>query len=151
MRPTPAENFGARPDRVRRVTLLSPSADAVRCSLANSPGLSGGRAHRALDRRLDTIVSHASTQRAVHRRADLGIAWIGIAIEQRFCRHDLTVLAIAALRGLLVDPRLLQRMQFAILGKTFERRDVAACRRDRRDARAHRRAIDDHGTHAALP
>src|SRR3979409_681342 len=39
-----------------------------------------------------------------HLTVDIGIARMGIALEQRRCRHDLTGLAIAALRHLLFNP-----------------------------------------------
>jgi hypothetical protein len=51
-----------------------------------------------------------------------------VPIEQRLGRHDLTILTIATLRGLLLDPRLLQRMQFPVFRQTLERRHFPAHR-----------------------
>ena len=59
-------------------------------------------------------------------------------------------MAEAALRDLLVDPRLLQRMELPLLREPFERRDLALHARGRRDARAHGGAVDDDGARAAL-
>src|SRR5690606_17029397 len=73
-------------------------------------------------RRLDAVVRHAATQRAIHGCADLRIAGIGIAIKQCLRGHDLPVLAIAALGSLLVDPRLLQWMQLPVARQALEGR-----------------------------
>ena len=48
-----------------------------------------------------------------------------ILVQQRLGGHDLPVLAEAALRHLLVNPGLLQRVQLAVLGQSFERGDLA--------------------------
>ena len=80
----------------------------------------------ALDRRLNSVIGHAAAQRAFHPLADLGVRRVRIPVEQRFRGHDLAVLAIAALRHLLIDPGLLQRIELAVVRKTFERGDLAA-------------------------
>ena len=73
------------------------------------------RLRRALDGGLDAVVGHAAAQRARHALADLRVGRASGSVEQRLRGHDLAVLAEAALRHLLVDPRLLQRVQLAVL------------------------------------
>ena len=49
----------------------------------------------------------------------------GFCFEQRGRGHDLAGLAVAALRDVVLDPRGLQRMQFAVLaGQAFDRGDL---------------------------
>ena len=67
----------------------------------------GGRAH---DGFLDACIGHAAAEIAVHMRDDFVLGRVGIFRQQRGCLHDLAGLAVAALRDLLGDPRLLQRM-----------------------------------------
>ena len=74
---------------------------------------------------LNAVVRHAPAQRPVHGLADLRVRRLRVFVEQRLGGHDLPVLAEAALRHLLVDPGLLQRMQLAVLGQPFERGDLA--------------------------
>jgi hypothetical protein len=62
----------------------------------------------------------------------------------------LTVLAESALRDLLIDPCLLQRVQFAIRREAFECRDFTSNRGHRQDAGANRRTVDDYCAGAAL-
>src|SRR5262245_27904990 len=73
-----------------------------------------------------------------------------ISIEQRLRRQDLAVLAEAALRHLLLDPRPLKRMQGAVLREPLERGDLALHRRCGRHARSDRGAADDDRAGAAL-
>src|SRR5690606_17315300 len=107
-------------------------------------------ARRTLDRRLYSVVGHAPAQHAFHSLADFGIGRVRIPVEQRLRGHDLAVLAVAALRHLLVDPRLLQGMQRAVLRQPFERRDLTAHLARGQAARAHRDAVDDDRAGAAL-
>jgi hypothetical protein len=74
---------------------------------------------------LDPVEGHASAQRTVHRLTDLGITRVWVPVEQRLRRHDLTILAIATLRGLLLDPRPLQGKQFPVFREPLERRHLA--------------------------
>jgi hypothetical protein len=74
-----------------------------------------------------------------------------VRVEQRLRREHLPVLAVAALRDLLVDPRLLDGMERAVGRKPFERRDLDALHRGNGpDAGAHRLALDEHGARPAL-
>src|SRR5262249_10950158 len=109
-----------------------------------------GLLRHAPDGRLNAVVRHAPAERAGHAFADLGVARMRVAIEQRLRGHDLAVLTEAALRDLFVDPRLLERVQHTVSGQPFERRDFAFDARGRRDARPDRGAIDDDGARAAL-
>ncbi len=98
-----------------------------------------------------TPVRHAPAQRAVHALANLRVGGIGRLVEQRLGGEDLPVLAEPALRHLFVDPRLLQRMELAVLCQALERRDLGARDlRDRPDATSHRFTADQHGARAAL-
>ncbi len=102
-------------------------------------------------RRLHAVIRHAAAQRALHALANLRVGGVRVLVEQRLGGEDLPVLAEAALRHLLVDPRLLHRMQPAVLRQAFERRDLGALHlRHRPDARPHRLALDQHGARAAL-
>src|SRR6185312_4012013 len=83
--------------------------------------------------------------------ADLGVRGLRVLLQQGSRRHDPAIDAIAALRGLLGDPGGLQRMWLLDRAETGQRRDLGlADRRDRRDAGAHRLAIDMHRAGAAL-
>ena len=104
----------------------------------------------AFDRQLDAVVRHAATEIAVHLVADLRVGRIRIAIEQRLRRHHLAALAESARGNLLVDPRLLDRMEPAVLREPFESRDRAAHGRHRRHARSNGDAVDDDRARAAL-
>src|SRR3989442_6919321 len=93
---------------------------------------------RALDGGDDLVVGAATADVAVHVGDDLLARRLFVLGEQRRRGHDLPGLAVAALRHLLGDPCLLQRM----LGrrrKAFDRGDLLpGDRGDRRDARARR-------------
>src|SRR5262249_39524848 len=66
------------------------------------------------------------------------------------CRQDLPVLTKPALGDLFIDPSLLERVQPAVRSKPFQGRNFALYRGHRHDAGTNRRAIDEHGTGAAL-
>ena len=111
----------------------------------------GHHLRRALDRGLNAVIRHAAAQGAGHPLADLRVGRVGVLVEQHLGGQDLAVLAEAALRHLLVDPRLLDRMQHAVFREPLERGDLGALhRRHRPDARAHRFALDDDRARAAL-
>src|SRR5205085_7819565 len=57
----------------------------------------------------------------------------------------------AALRDLLIDPGLLQRVELAVAREAFECGDFGFHRRRRHHARTNRRTVDDHCACAALP
>jgi hypothetical protein len=109
------------------------------------------RSRRYFDGLLHAVIGHAAAERAVHRLANLRVGRVRVAIEQRLGSDDLAVLAEAALRHLLVDPRLLDRMQPSVRRQPFERGDLGPHRGHRRHAGAHGGAVDDHRARAALP
>ena len=72
----------------------------------------------------------AAAQHAGHRLLDLRVGRLRILIEERLGGQDDAVQAEAALRGLLVDERLLDRMRLLDGAEPFERRDLGARHRD---------------------
>ena len=75
---------------------------------------------------------------------------MGSFVEHCLRRKDLPVLAEAALRNLLIDPCLLERVQAAVRGQAFEGGDFASYGRRGQDAGANRGAVDEDGAGAAL-
>src|SRR4051812_44146936 len=66
------------------------------------------RARRHVDRRANALVGAAAAD-VGHRRVDVAVARVRILREQRGRRHDLSRLAVAALRNVEREPRLLDR------------------------------------------
>src|SRR5919197_3758955 len=86
-----------------------------------------------------------------HRFVDVLVRGIRLFLEKRHRCQDLAALAIAALRHLVVDPRLLHGMQFPALPQPFDRHDTFARRsRNRERARAYRLAVHVYRAGAAL-
>src|SRR5947207_677556 len=86
-----------------------------------------------------------------HRLLDLRFRGFGTFIQKGFRGHDDAVDAEAALHGLFVDERLLDRMRFLDRAESFKRCDVAArYGADRSDTRSNCFTLYDHGTRAAL-
>ncbi len=76
---------------------------------------------------------------------------IGLLLEQRHRRQDLSGLAIAALRHIFRRPGRLHRMRLAVDGQALDSGDGFALRRGNRgDAGTHRLVVDHHRTGAAL-
>jgi hypothetical protein len=76
-----------------------------------------------MDRLADPLVRAAAADISLHGNIDIGIAGFGIAPEQGDSAHDLSRLAVAALRHLLFHPGLLHGLRlFAI--DAFYRRDL---------------------------
>src|SRR5262249_57692629 len=83
---------------------------------------------------------------------DILLARLRLALEQLGRHHDHAVGAIAALRRLFVDERLLQRVRLLDGAKTLERRDLlVADIPDRRHAGTRRFCVEQYRTGAALP
>src|ERR1700744_1812490 len=102
-----------------------------------------------MDRIFDALVTAATADVAGHRFAYLIVGGFWILREQRGCLHDLTGLAIAALRDVDLAPGLLDRV---IPGRmqAFDRGDLAADHvGDRRDAGTHGLLVNHHGAGAA--
>src|SRR5579883_337821 len=102
-----------------------------------------------MDRLPDALISAAAADIG-DRRVDLGIARLGIGLEERGDGHDHAGLAIAALRHLPREPGALHGMA-AILRQAFDGGDLGvAHRRNGQRAGALRLAIDQHGAGAAF-
>jgi hypothetical protein len=93
----------------------------------------------------------AAAEIGLHRRSDIGVGRRRISIQQRLGAHDHPGGAVAALRRLLIDKRLLQRSGSVGCAEPLDRRDAAPVQHgERGQARIHGGAIDDDGTRAAL-
>src|SRR5204862_4407727 len=86
---------------------------------------------------------------ARHRLDDLAARRMGLGAQQRRGGHDLTGLAVSALRHILLDPGALERMRAVARQALDGEHLLVAERRDRQLARTHRRAADVHGAGAA--
>src|SRR5262245_60828566 len=94
----------------------------------------------------------AATEIAAERLLDLAITRVRGALEERLARHDHAVDAVAALGGLLLDERLLERMGLGRRAEALERRDPVSGRLgERHRARADGLAVHEDGARAALP
>src|SRR5260370_20319244 len=91
-------------------TSLSVAATAV------EDGLSGGlrltRLHGcgAVDGLTDSLVRAAAADVAAHGIVDIGVGGVGLFRKQRYRGHDLSRLAVAALRNVFFHPGLLYGM-----------------------------------------
>src|SRR5262245_8857857 len=105
---------------------------------------------RALDRAHDAVVGPAAADVRLHVALDFLPRRARVLPEQRGGAHDLPRLAIAALRHLLREPGLLQRV--ARVGRQALDGGDAATREvlDRAQARVVGLAVDMHGARAAL-
>src|SRR5258708_3871018 len=85
------------------------------------------------------------------RGVDVGVARLGIRPEKRRHRHDHAGLAVAALRHVVIDPRLPHLVHGLARGEALDRGDLGAARRAHGQlAGAHRQTVHVHGTGAAL-
>jgi hypothetical protein len=78
-----------------------------------------------VDRAAHAYVGAAAAQ-VGHRGVDLAIGRLRMLAQERHRGEDLSALAVAALRHLVIDPCLLHRMQPRARGEAFDRRDAAA-------------------------
>src|SRR5580692_9055579 len=76
----------------------------------------------------DSNVGHAAANTARHHRVYVAVSGIRKIFQQRSRLHDLSRLAISALRNLQVEPSGLQRM-LAMRIEAFDRRDFCPCDR----------------------
>src|SRR5688572_5769830 len=145
-RPPPASAETRRNWRrsTRASSVMMDSSVPRRAGLTR-PGGGGGRSTRRRGRRgrclvngfANALVGRAPAEVAVHRRRDLRVGRRGILRQERGGAHDLTRLAVAALRNVDLVPRALHRMR-AVGGEPLDRRDLGALqRRDRQLTRAH--------------
>src|SRR5437879_5720957 len=101
---------------------------------------------RVLDSRADSHIGAAPTDVPRHGGVDIVIGRVGLGREQRRRGHDLAGLAIAALRDLEIEPRLLDLPAGRSGTDGLDRGDALAGRgSDRRDAWAARLAIQGAG------
>src|SRR6185436_21028920 len=70
----------------------------------------GADFRRAFDAGADADIGRAPAQVSVHRVVDVRIGGARVALEQRGGGHDLSRLAVSALRNIELSPRLLERM-----------------------------------------
>src|SRR3954462_11548517 len=84
-----------------------------------------GRLRRGMDRLADTRVRAAAAD-VGHRVVDVFVGRVRVLPEQRGRGHHLPTLAVPALRHLVVDPRLLHRVQPALRREALERDDALA-------------------------
>src|SRR3989441_3143584 len=105
---------------------------------------------RGLDRRANPLVGAAAADVAGHGLVDIAIGGLRRLGEQAGGLHDLPALAIAALRDVQTAPRRLDALADRCRADSLDRRDLLAFRsRDRRHARARRRAVQGHRARAA--
>ena len=102
-----------------------------------------------MDRAADGLIGPAAADVVAHGFVDIGVGGVGGLRQQRGRRHDLPRLAVAALRDVLLDPGLLDRVA-AVGGEAFDGGDgLAGDVRNRRDAGADRLAVEVDGAGAA--
>src|SRR3954451_3196539 len=72
----------------------------------------------------DVGIGRAATEIAAHEFADFRVALDVSFLHTCYGRHDLAGSAVAALEGVVIDERLLHRMQHTGFGEAFNRGDV---------------------------
>src|SRR3990172_3876714 len=144
-RDNPAPASASRASGVMRITLSA-------ACLAVARGLfRRAKAGIPLDGAQHPCVREAPAQHGRERLLDLRVGGIGRPVEKRLRGQDDAVQAEAALRSLLVDERLLNRVRLRRRPESFERRDLGAVKRgDRCDAGPDGAAPHDHCAGTAL-
>ncbi len=93
--------------------------------------------------RLPHLLERAATANVRDLEIDLGIGRVGLVLEQSRNRHDHAALAVAALRHVIFDPRLLHLVQRAVLREPLDGGDVLVHHHAHQHrAGAHRDAVD---------
>ena len=104
-----------------------------------------------MDSFANAIIGSAATDVSGHGLGNLIVGWVGSFSQERGSSHDLADLAIAALRHLFGDPRLLEGGK-PVAGKAFDGSDaLAAGLRDRHGAGTGGVAFNVDGTGATEP
>ena len=80
------------------------------------------RGRGAFDRLADPAIGAAPAY--VHDLVDVGVGWARLGLQQRRGLHDLPGLAEAALCHVLIEPRLLYRVQATVGSQAFDRGDL---------------------------
>ena len=108
--------------------------------------------HRLLDGGDDVGIGAAAADVAAHQLADL-VGGLRLSLRDHADRGaDLARGAVAALKRVVLDERLLQRMQRSSLRQPLDRRDLSAVLHDReRQAGIDPPTVDQHRAGAALP
>src|SRR6266851_461264 len=97
----------------------------------------------------DSLVRSAAADVPAHRLVNLRIAGVRLLRQQRSRAHNLSRLAIPALRHIFLDPRFLHRMA-AVVRQAFDGRNLlAGDAAHRSDAGALRVSVNMHGAGAA--
>src|SRR5437016_5428403 len=93
-------------------------------------------AARRLNSRDDVRVRAAAAQVSAHLLPHISVARPARFVEQCCRRHDLSGCAVSALEGIVLDERLLYRMENAVPFQSLDRDDVVAVMHDgEREAR----------------
>src|SRR5690349_4773621 len=117
--------------------------------LVTSVGWATLRSRRTMDGGANALIGPAAAN-VRHGGVDIRVGRMRILGEQRSGRHDLARLAVAALRHVLLDPRLLHRLR-AILREAFDGRHLfPGDGRDGQHAGARGDAVQVDGARAAL-
>jgi len=102
-----------------------------------------------MDSFADALIRATAADIAAHGVVDVGVGGVGLLAQQRHRGHDLSGLAVAALRHIFFHPGLLHWMA-SVGGQPLDGRDFfPGYARNLRDARARGFAVDVHGTRAA--
>src|SRR5690606_5084336 len=106
-------------------------------------------------RRVDGVnnagVAGAAAEGVLERNLDVGVGGVEVLVKERLGCHDDARRAVAALYRAMIDERLLERVQLAVLREALDGGDLAAVGlKHRVDAGVDGRAIDQHRTDAAL-
>src|SRR5689334_8129936 len=97
----------------------------------------------------NALIRATAANVAGHEVVDIGISGIGFLGQQSDCGHDLSGLAVAALRNVFSDPGLLDGMETAVVGEAFDGGDfLSGNGGDGGLAGARGFAIDVHGAGA---
>src|ERR1700730_3757751 len=118
----PAMNFAAGSAAIRRTASLT--------SLARAYWILIMARHRLLDRRDNVGIGRAATDVAAHQFADFIGAARPALCDQAGRRANLARRAIAALERVMIDERLLQRMQSAVLAEALDCGDLCVLLHD---------------------
>src|SRR5262245_18070884 len=123
-----------------------PTMKARRESFMSGPLLAGGH----VDGGADALIGPAAAD-VGHGVVDVAVGRLGIALQQRGRRHDLTGLAIAALRNVEHGPRFLDGMR-AVGRQGFDRDYLVGGLHvgHGNGSRADQAAVEVHGARAAL-
>src|SRR3979411_1142998 len=96
-------------------------------------------------------ISSAAADVTFECTANFGLARVRSLLQESNAGEDHSGSAIAALHGVGLDERFLQRMEAAVLCQSLDGGDIFSCNLgDGRDAGAHRRAVDEHGAGSAM-